>query len=47
MWPGTKVPSGPTAHGPGGETYMRMNLGAPRPLIKTALDSIAEAVDRA
>ena len=34
-------------YGPGGETFMRMNLGAPRPLIKTALDNIAEAVDRA
>ncbi|NNC77923.1 MAG: aminotransferase class I/II-fold pyridoxal phosphate-dependent enzyme [Woeseiaceae bacterium] len=34
-------------YGPGGETFMRMNLGAPRPLIKTALDSIAEAVDKA
>ena len=34
-------------YGPGGETFMRMNLGAPRPLIKTALDSIAEAVDNA
>jgi len=34
-------------YGPGGETFMRMNLGAPRPLIKTALDSIGEAIDRA
>ena len=34
-------------YGPGGETFMRMNLGAPRPLIKAALDNIAEAVDKA
>jgi cystathionine beta-lyase len=34
-------------YGPGGEHFMRMNLGAPRPLIKKALDSIADAVRRA
>ena len=31
-------------YGIGGEQHMRMNLGAPRPLISQALDSIAEAV---
>jgi cystathionine beta-lyase len=35
------------SYGPGGEHFMRMNLGAPRPLIKKALDSIADAVSRA
>ena len=34
------------SYGLGSERFMRMNLGAPRPLIKMALDSIAEAVDR-
>ena len=33
-------------YGVGGEHFMRMNLGAPRPLIKLALDSIRETVDR-
>ena len=33
-------------YGLGGEQHMRMNLGAPRPLIKLALDSIGEAIDK-
>ena len=33
-------------YGLGGEQHMRMNLGAPRPLIKMALDSIGEAIDK-
>ena len=31
-------------YGPGGEGYLRMNLGTSRRLIKLALDNIAEAV---
>ena len=34
------------SYGLGGEQHMRMNLGAPRPLIKMALDSIGEAIDK-
>ena len=30
-------------HGAGGANHMRMNLGAPRPLLEKALDNIAEA----
>jgi cystathionine beta-lyase len=30
-------------HGTGGANHMRMNLGAPRPLLEKALDNIAEA----
>jgi len=34
------------SYGLGGEHFMRMNLGAPQPLIKMALDSIRETVDK-
>lgn len=34
-------------YGAGGEQHMRMNLGAPRTLIKKALDSMAEAMSKA
>ena len=34
-------------YGPGGDNHMRMNLATPRPLIKDAIDKIADAVHKA
>jgi len=35
-----------SSYGPGGTNHMRMNLGAPRPLVEKALDNIANALQQ-